>query len=93
MKKCSYLFVLVISILGCKNNKPEAIAKPAMDTTIVVKKDFTHIKFSKTQYPVFGMMLKLGITDSLLHQGKIIAFCNKGCKDEFVKNPKGYEVK
>lgn len=92
MKKCSYIFALIFSILSCKNNKPNIIAKPSMDTTVVEKKDFSHIKFNNTKDPVCGMKLKFGIADSTLYKGKPIAFCNKGCKDEFAKNPKQYPI-
>lgn len=92
MKKSFILFAIIISGVSCKNNKPEVGIKPAMDTSLVERKDFSRIKFSNTKDPVCGMKLKFGIADSLLYQGKIIAFCNKGCKDDFIKNPKGYPI-
>ena len=89
--------ILVLSVISfltcCKNKKPEATAKPAMDTTAIPKKDFSHIKFSNTKDPVCEMKLKFGIADSTLYKGKPIAFCSDGCKTEFLKNPKGYVIK
>ena len=86
------LIIILVTILSCNNN-PQPTNKPVMDTTSSTKKDFSHIKFSNIKDPVCGMKLKFGIADSLLYQGKIIAFCNNGCKEEFIKNPKGYAVK
>ena len=74
-------------------NQMRKLYDAGMEMVLHPKKDFSTIKFSNTKDPVCGMKLKFGIADSLLYQGKIIAFCNKGCKDEFLKNPKGYSVK
>ena len=84
---------VIFFLASCKNNNPVVSAKPKMDSNIVVKKDFTHIKFNNTQDPVCGMKLKYGIGDSTLYKGKPIAFCCDGCKAEFLKNPSGYVVK
>lgn len=33
-----------------------------------------------------GMPLTAGIEDTLHYKGKVLGFCSKECKDEFVKN-------
>jgi YHS domain-containing protein len=41
--------------------------------------------------PVCGMnMTQIKIADTATVNGKLYAFCNPGCKDEFVKNPDQY---
>jgi YHS domain-containing protein len=41
--------------------------------------------------PVCGMnMTQTKIADTATVNGKLYAFCNPGCKDEFVKNPDQY---
>lgn len=86
------LTIVVATFLSCNNN-PQPINKTAMDTTSSTKKDFSQIKFSNTKDPVCEMKLKFGIADSLLYQGKIIGFCNNGCKDEFIKKPTVFLLK
>ena len=93
MKKTTLLLTMIAFMVNCKNNQQAQTTKPAMDTTAIPKKDFSHIKFSNTIDPVCGMKLKFGIGDSTLYKGKPIAFCSDGCKAEFLKNPSGYVVK
>lgn len=92
MKKTTIALAFITVLASCKS-KPATSEKPAMDTTVVKKKDFSSIQFINTQDPVCRMKLKFGIGDSTLYKGKPIAFCSDGCKAEFVKNPKGYLVK
>ena len=93
MKKITLVFIVIAVITGCKNKKAPETAKPSIDSMVISKKNFTSIHFDNKKDPVCGMPLKAGIGDSTFYKGKLIAFCNKGCKDEFLKNPSGYEVK
>ena len=40
-----------------------------------------------------GMPVTAGISDTLHYEGKVYGFCSKECKDEFMKDPKGYLAK
>jgi YHS domain-containing protein len=39
------------------------------------------------------MPMKHDIGDTTFYNGKYIAFCSDGCKTEFIKNPKAYDIK
>jgi YHS domain-containing protein len=38
------------------------------------------------------MPVKAGITDTTTSNGKTIGFCSPECKDEFLANPKDYQL-
>lgn len=42
--------------------------------------------------PVCGMPSTAGMEDTLMLNGKVIGFCSKECKQEYLKNPKQYPV-
>ena len=52
-----------------------------------------HVKLEYKKDPVCGMPLSHGAKDTTLYKEKIIGFCSKECKEEFLKNPKQYVLK
>ena len=93
MRKTTILLAVIVGLTSCKNNKVSIATNPSMDSTTSAKQAYLSINFSNKKDPVCGMPLKAEIGDSTNYNGKTIAFCSKECKEEFVKNPSGYNVK
>ena len=85
MKRITIVMAVIIAITSCKNKKAPETAKPSIDSMVISKKNFSSIHFDNKKDPVCGMPLKAGIGDSTIYKGKMIAFCNKGCKEDGIK--------
>ena len=56
------------------------------DTTAAITYDIALIDNKKD--PTCGMPTSAGVSDTAHYDGKVLGFCAKECKDEFLKNPK-----
>jgi len=98
---------LVLSILilfafyGCnepanaKNTQPEVITDVAAYREKITKQhddDAKTVKVGNKKDPVCGMPTR-EVGDTTMYKGKIIGFCSKECKADFLKNPGKYKVK
>jgi len=95
MKSIFFAAALLIVFSGCSNNAAEKVTNSDTSATTPKqeekKPDFGAILLGYTNDPVCEMPVKnSSIEDTTLFKGKIIGFCNKGCKDEFVKAPENY---
>ena len=86
-------FTLIISffaglfIISCNNNHEE---NKAPEITAITKTDtvkFTAAMVDNQKDPSCGMPVSAGIEDTLHYKGKVLGFCSKECKDEFLKDP------
>jgi YHS domain-containing protein len=99
MKKTSFsifsrIFILAASgtvlLFACQSgaNKSEAKATDTMamhqDSTESI---FKHLLVDNKKDPSCGMPVSAGIGDTAHYKDKVIGFCSKECKDEFLKNP------
>lgn len=90
MKNLSLLFSLLLGgilIISCnqssKENKPiEIISKIKVDTA-----KFTAAMVDNKRDPSCGMPVAAGIEDTVHYKNKVLGFCSKECKDEFLKGP------
>jgi len=87
------LFAVILSgglVLASCNNHPEenkiteaAIPEVTVDTTV----KFTSAMVDNKKDPSCGMPVSAGIEDTVHYKGKVLGFCSKDCKDDFLKNP------
>lgn len=64
----------------------DTIAAMATDSVTEVSYDIALLDNKKD--PTCGMPTSAGVSDTAHYDGKVIGFCAKECKDEFLKNPK-----
>jgi YHS domain-containing protein len=85
------LVALVMS--GCHSHTQEAPAPAASATApIDTVKTLPAALIDNTKDPVCGMPASAGMEDSVHVGNKVIGFCSKECKSEYLKNPKAYSV-
>ncbi|HEY5408776.1 MAG TPA: YHS domain-containing protein [Ginsengibacter sp.] len=91
MKNMSILFsFLVIAglVISCgdrqsvKNPEPEVASVTNADTIKI-----TAAMVDNKKDPSCGMPVSAGIGDTAHYKGKVLGFCSKECKDEFLKDP------
>ena len=83
---CAFLSVLVIS--SCNNQKSNENTVVKMST--VAEQDsvkFTPAMVDNKRDPSCGMPVAAGIEDTIHYKNKVLGFCSKECKDEFLKDP------
>jgi YHS domain-containing protein len=95
MKAIFATFLFATTLVSCANSTSETAT--TKDTTTVApapaepKADFSAVLLGYKNDPVCEMPVKnTSIDDTINYKGKIIGFCNKSCKDEFVKSPESY---
>ncbi len=73
-------------LVSCSNrsnkNKIETAAATHADTV-----KFTANMVDNKRDPSCGMPASAGFEDTVHYKNKVIGFCSKECKDEFLKNP------
>ena len=92
MKNITLIIVLLLSAAfivscgshGAKENK-ELQAGPI---TQVDSSKYSTSMVDNKKDPSCGMPLSAGIEDTVHYQNKVLGFCSKECKDDFLKNPK-----
>lgn len=90
------LFSMAIACLlvsSCQSTPAKVEDKPVTDT-VAMKSDstaavFEHLLVDNTKDPTCGMPVTAGISDSAHYKDKVLGFCSKECKADFVKNPEG----
>jgi YHS domain-containing protein len=55
--------------------------------------DLNKLTIANTNDPNCDMPLARGFDDTATYNGKLIGFCSKECKDEFLKNPAAHKIK
>jgi YHS domain-containing protein len=71
------------------NSKTE---KSITDTVALQKEPanvFDHMLVDNRKDPSCGMPVTAGINDTAHYKDKVLGFCSKECKDDFLKNPEG----
>ena len=91
MKNISILFsflVVAVSVISCgdqqsrKNLEPNVALVTNTDTVKI-----TAAMVDNKRDPSCGMPVSAGIGDTAHYKGKVLGFCSKECKDEFLKDP------
>lgn len=100
MKKYFSILPVLFMLAACGNggNSSTAVATPAKDTSAAqeasgVLPALKNLNFAYAKDPACGMPLKAGLMDTTTYDGKLYGFCSQDCKNEFLKDPKGYTAK
>lgn len=83
---CSTIFFLASLLLlsSCGNSQsPPGTSKTTAVDTVKFAVSMVDNKFD----PSCGMPVTAGIGDTVHYKGKVIGFCSKECKDDFLKDP------
>jgi YHS domain-containing protein len=100
MKKLGIILTLALLVTACNNASKNHEAKTEaagheghMQTEQKASPAFTADMVDNKKDFACGMPVTAGISDTLHYEGKVYGFCSKECKDEFMKDPKGYLAK
>jgi YHS domain-containing protein len=91
MKNISLLIsflAIVLFTASCSNHQ----AKKNIESNVASATNADTIKFTATMVdnkrdPSCGMPVAEGIEDTVHYKNKVLGFCSKDCKDEFLKDP------
>lgn len=99
--KIGMSIAMLITLNSCnetanaKNEQPEVITDVAAyreKITAQHEDDAKSVKVDNKKDPVCGMPVK-EVADTTMYKGKVIGFCSKECKSDFLKNPGKYKIK
>ena len=80
----------MVFVTACQSG-PAKTDKPATDTMAMAKDSaaniFEHLIVDNKKDPGCGMPVTAGISDTAHYKDKVLGFCSKECKEEFLKNP------
>jgi YHS domain-containing protein len=95
MKKILFTLFIGSGILAACNNNQEAMATKEValkvDSTDM-EPDYSMVKFDNTKDPVCGMPVSGGVSDTAHYQGKVLGFCAKECKEEFLAKTADFTI-
>ena len=89
MKKIMVSFLVggMISLSACHNQPREKNLTEAKTPVTEAAPKFTAAMVDNQKDPSCGMPVAAGIEDTIHYKGKVLGFCSKECRDEFLKNP------
>ena len=91
MKSMSILFsFLVVAALVISCGDQESKKNPEQNAALATNSDtvkITAAMVDNKRDPSCGMPVSAGIGDTAHYKGKVLGFCSKECKDEFLKDP------
>ena len=82
-------FLVVVLFMTACESGPAKTEKSDRDT-MAMKKDtnaLEHLLVDNRKDPSCGMPVTAGIADTTHYKGKVLGFCSKECKEQFLKNP------
>ena len=89
------ILIVAVALISCNNAAPkETVEQPkvmTVDTSKQLTKEVELVVANKYD-PVCKMPVTAGITDTTTINGQTIGFCSPECKDEFLANPKDYQL-
>lgn len=86
------LVAVCLTVSSCQlgTTKTEQKTAPATDSMAMQKDStsiFDHLIVDNKKDPSCGMPVTAGIADTAHYKNKVLGFCSKECKAEFLKNP------
>ncbi len=91
--RISFIPLMLTSLLGltaCNGNPSSAAEKDIASTmatdTTAKSGNFTVAMVDNKKDPSCGMPVTAGIGDTVHYRDKVIGFCSKECKDDFMKD-------
>jgi YHS domain-containing protein len=88
----NYIIILLAFTLITSCKQVTTQNETMYDEANIHKDCFKDVNFANSIDFICDMKLSSGISDTAHYHGKIYGFCSKACKEEFVSNPKKYEV-
>jgi YHS domain-containing protein len=98
MKKLISFFIGTVLLASCSSQasqttKESSSAQPAaqeasMNTTMSDTTKYTAAMVDNAKDPVCGMPVAAEVGDTVHYNNKVIGFCSKECRDEFMKDAK-----
>lgn len=89
-KTALLLSLVSLFFTACKNKNKEQVPDLKDSSTMVSPKTdsvkFTVAIVDNAKDPTCGMPVSAGIEDTAHYNNKVLGFCSKECKDEFLKN-------
>ena len=91
MKNIPILFSFLLAgmlIISCSDQQSKKNLEP--NVALVTNADtvkITAAMVDNKKDPSCGMPVSAGIGDTAHYKGKVLGFCSKECKDEFLKDP------
>ena len=87
-----YILILVVSFTGSVlisscGDQSKKTSEPVATTSTADTVKFTADMVDNKRDPSCGMPVSAGIGDTTHYKGKVLGFCSKECKDEFLKDP------
>lgn len=81
----------LVLLIACESDSSKTV-KSNTDTVALQKEPanvFEHMLVDNRKDPSCGMPVTSGINDTSHYKDKVLGFCSKECKDDFLKNPEG----
>lgn len=81
------LFFCASIVISCNQQAQNKYVSPAQVAASKDSVKFTAAMVDNKRDPSCGMPVAAGIGDTAHYKGKVLGFCSKECKDEFLKDP------
>lgn len=96
MKKLIPFFIGIILLAACNNHASQttkdnsSVQAAGKDTSMPMSDSskYTAAMVDNAKDPVCGMPVAAEVGDTVHYNNKVIGFCSKECKDEFMKDAK-----
>ena len=90
---CSCILLLGTLLISACSSNPNNSSSAVDSTSTMATDSVTEVSYDislldNKKDPTCGMPTSAGVSDTAHYNGKVIGFCAKECKDEFLKNPK-----
>ena len=89
MKKIwvAFLAAGMMMVTACNSQPKEKNVTEAKATEPDAAPKFTAAMVDNQKDPSCGMPVAAGIEDTIHYKGKVLGFCSKECRDDFLKDP------
>jgi YHS domain-containing protein len=82
------LFAIALFITCCSNENPKKNVEANITSVAGIDTiKFTPAMVDNNRDPSCGMPVSAGIGDTVHYKNKVLGFCSKECKDDFLKDP------
>ncbi|MEO8413461.1 MAG: YHS domain-containing protein [Ginsengibacter sp.] len=81
------IICIVVFVISCNQQQKENKESRAFPVTQVDSSKFTANMVDNKRDPSCGMPVSAGIEDTVHYKNKVLGFCSKDCKEDFLKDP------
>lgn len=83
--------ICILMISACQSGSGTGKNEKTVSDSMVIQKEsvtiFEHMLVDNRKDPSCGMPVTAGINDTVHYKDKVLGFCSKECKEDFLKNP------